>query len=66
MSDTDVSWSAKAQLGEIVKRSRVSKSANHDVVQLSTSLDGESSEGKRGTLGWTKSDCVCVCVCVCV
>ena len=58
MSDTDIPWSAQTKLGKVVERSRISKSANHDVAQLSTSLDQESSEGKRGTLGWTKGDCV--------
>ena len=59
VSDTDVAWSAKAKLGEIVERSGIGKSANHIIGDLSTTLDQESSEGKSGTLGWTKGDCAC-------
>ena len=56
MSDTDVPWSAKTKLGEVVARSGIGKSANHIIGDLSTTLDGEPSEGKIGTLGWTKGD----------
>ena len=66
MSDTDIPWSAKAKLGEVVARSRIGKSANHIVGDLSTTLDQESSEGKSGTLGWTKGDCVHMCMCMCM
>ena len=66
VSDTNVPWSAKAKLGEVVARSRIGKSADHNVVQLSTTLDQESSEGKSGSLGWTKGDCVHMCMCMCL
>ena len=58
VSDTDIPWVAHAKLGEVVTRSRISKSADHIVGNLSTALDQESPEGKVSTLGWTKGDCV--------
>lgn len=57
VSDTNIPRITKAKLGEAVERSWISKSTNHIVSHLGTSLDQESPQGKRGTLGRTKSDC---------
>jgi hypothetical protein len=56
VSDTNGGRGAAAQAGQGVERSRVGKGANHIIGDLSTTLDGEPSEGKSGTLGWTKGD----------
>ena len=58
VSDTDTPpRGAKAKLGEVIARSRISESANHIIGNLSTALDQESPECKVSTLGWTKGDC---------
>ena len=57
MSDADSGRSTAAQSGQVVERSGIGKSADHIVGDLSTTLDGEPSEGKVGSLGWAKGDC---------
>ena len=57
VSDTDIPRGAKAKLGEVVAGSRIDKSANHNIIKLSTALDQESPECEISTLGWTKGDC---------